>query len=61
MSENDRENDRNVTCPDCGSKFNLAARLRSHIEAEIRSDLHSSIRKEMEEELGLTAADTAVL
>ena len=48
MSE---ENHRNVTCPDCGSKFNLADRLRSHIEAEVRSDLHASIRKEMEEEL----------
>ena len=45
------ENHRNVTCPDCGSKFNLADRLRSHIEAEVRSDLHASIRKEMEEEL----------
>ena len=51
MSEENHRNHRNVTCPDCGSKFNLADRLRSHIEAEVRSDLHASIRKEMEEEL----------
>ena len=46
------EDDRNVTCPDCGSKFDVAERLRAHIEAEIRSDLQTSTRKEMEKELG---------
>jgi len=45
------EDDRNVTCPDCGSKFDVAERLRAHIEAEIRSDLQTSTRKEMEKEL----------
>ena len=45
------EEDRNVTCPDCGSKFDVADRLRAHIEADVRSDLHASVRKEMEKEL----------
>ena len=45
------EEDRNVTCPDCGSKFDVADRLRAHIEADVRSELHASVRKEMEIEL----------
>ncbi len=45
------EEDRNVTCPDCGSKFDIADRLRAHIEADVRSELHASVRKEVESEL----------
>ena len=40
-----------VTCPDCGAKFDVADRLRAHIEAEIRSGLQASARAEMEQEL----------
>ena len=40
-----------VTCPDCGAKFDVADRLRAHIEAEVRSGLQASARAEMEQEL----------
>ena len=37
-----------VTCPDCGSEFDIADRLRSHIESEVRAELRDSIRSEIE-------------
>ncbi|MBP71980.1 MAG: hypothetical protein CMA70_00115 [Euryarchaeota archaeon] len=39
-----------VTCPDCGSEFDIADRLRSHIESEVRAELRDSIRSEIEEQ-----------
>jgi len=36
-----------VTCPDCGAKFDVADRLKSHIEAEVRIELGKSIRSEL--------------
>ena len=39
-----------VTCPDCGSEFDIADRLRSHIESEVRAELRNSIRSEIEEQ-----------
>ena len=39
-----------VTCPDCGSEFDIADRLRSHIESEVRAELRESIRSEIEEQ-----------
>jgi len=39
-----------VTCPNCGVKFDVADRLRAHIEAEVRSDIHTSVREKMETE-----------
>ena len=43
--------DATVTCPDCGSEFDIADRLRAHIEAEVRVEIGASIRAEMEEKL----------
>ena len=43
--------DATVTCPDCGSEFDIADRLRAHIEAEVRVEIGTSIRAEMEEKL----------
>ena len=28
-----------VTCPDCGAEFDIADRLRSHIEANVRTEI----------------------
>jgi len=39
-----------VTCPDCGSEFDIADRLRSHIESEVRAELRDSIRLEIEKQ-----------
>ena len=38
-----------VTCPDCGAVFDVAERLRTHIEAEVRSEMHEKIHAEAEE------------
>ena len=40
-----------VTCPHCDKQFNVADRLRAHIEAEVRDDLQKSMRVEVEKEL----------
>lgn len=42
--------DATVTCPDCGSEFDVADRLRSHIESEVRAELRDSIKAEMEDQ-----------
>ncbi len=34
-----------VTCPECGAEFDVADRLRAHIEAEVRNDLHEKAEK----------------
>ena len=28
-----------VTCPDCGAEFDIADRLRSHIESNVRTEI----------------------
>ena len=28
-----------VTCPDCGAEFDIADRLRSHIESNVRKEI----------------------
>jgi hypothetical protein len=38
-----------VECPECGEKFDIADRLRAHIETEVHSELSETIRSEMEE------------
>ena len=38
-----------VECPECGEKFDIADRLRAHIETEVHSGLSEAIRSEMEE------------
>ncbi|SVB53710.1 uncharacterized protein METZ01_LOCUS206564, partial [marine metagenome] len=38
-----------VACPHCGEEFNVADRLRTHIEAKVRSELHDSIHAEAKE------------
>jgi len=38
-----------VTCPDCGAQFDVAERLRTHIEAEVKEDLRNKIWAEAEE------------
>ena len=34
-----------VTCPHCDKQFNVADRLRAHIEAEVRNDIHEKAEK----------------
>ena len=38
-----------VTCPDCGAEFDVAERLRTHIEAEVSKELRDKIWSEAEE------------
>ena len=38
-----------VTCPDCGAEFDVAERLRAHIETELRIEIHEKIHAEAEE------------
>jgi len=38
-----------VECPECGAKFDIADRLRAHIETEVHGELSETIRSEMEE------------
>ena len=38
-----------MECPECGAKFDIADRLRAHIETEVHGELSETIRSEMEE------------
>ena len=39
-----------VTCPDCGAEFDIADRLRAHIESSVKQELKSRFDAKLEEE-----------
>ena len=40
--------DTNLTCPHCGNEFDVADRLRVHIEQELRAEIQQTMRSEMD-------------
>ena len=43
------EDEGSITCPDCGAVFDVAERLRAHIEAEIRNEYRAAEEKAVAE------------
>ena len=46
-----------VTCPDCGAEFDIADRLRSHIESSIRIEMAQKYEEERENDLAIHNAE----
>ena len=46
-----------VTCPDCGAEFDIADRLRSHIESSVRIEMAQKYEEDRENDLAIHNAE----